>query len=138
MNKIPEGKKIILFDGICNLCNTTVQKIIKKDSKNSFIFAALQSNIGKKIITKLNIDLSKIDSIILYEQGSSYHIKSSAVLKIMNEFGGFWKVSQILFLLPKPVRDFFYNYIAKNRYKWFGKKDNCIIPSKELKSKFLE
>jgi predicted DCC family thiol-disulfide oxidoreductase YuxK len=137
MLEIPSNKKIILFDGICNLCNKSVLKVIKNDKKNTFLFAALQSEKGKEIINYLKIDISKIDSIILYETGISYDIKSTAALKIMNDFGGFWLLTQIFFVLPEAFRNFVYDYIAKNRYRWFGKKESCMIPSTHLLDKFL-
>ncbi len=135
---LPRNKKIILFDGVCNLCNDFVIKIINKDSENIFVFASLQSTIGKEIIDHLKIDTSKIDSIILYEPSVAYYIKSEAALKIMNEFRGFWKIMQVFTILPKPINNFFYDLIAKNRYKWFGKKESCMIPTPDLKAKFLE
>jgi predicted DCC family thiol-disulfide oxidoreductase YuxK len=137
MIDIPKNKKIILFDGICNLCNDAVLKVIKYDKKDHFIFVALQSKSGQDIITYLKIDVSKIDSIILYEPGVAYDIKSTAALKIMKDFGGFWVLTQVFEILPTPIRDYFYDYIAKNRYKWFGKKESCMIPTPELKAKFL-
>ncbi len=138
MVDIPRNKKIILFDGVCNLCNESVLKVIKYDKKNIFLFAALQSEIGKNITNSLHIDTSKIDSIILYESGVSYEIKSTAALKVMNDFGGLWSISQIGMLFPVAFRDYIYDFIARNRYKWFGKKESCMIPSPELKSKFLD
>jgi predicted DCC family thiol-disulfide oxidoreductase YuxK len=137
MVDIPKNKKIIIFDGICNLCNNSVLKVIKYDKKDSFIFVALQSKNGQDIINYLKIDSSKIDSIVLYEPGIAYDIKSTAVLKIMKDFGGFWFLTQIFEILPITIRDFFYDYIAKNRYKWFGKEESCMIPTPELKAKFL-
>jgi predicted DCC family thiol-disulfide oxidoreductase YuxK len=137
MVDIPKNKKIILFDGICNLCNDSVLKVIKYDKKDHFIFVALQSKSGQEIINYLKIDVSKIDSIILYEPGVAYDIKSTAALKIMKDFGGFWVLTQVFEILPTPIRDYFYDYIAKNRYKWFGKKESCMIPTPELKAKFL-
>jgi predicted DCC family thiol-disulfide oxidoreductase YuxK len=136
--EIPDNKKIILFDGVCNLCNQSVLKVIRNDKKNTFLFATLQSEKGQEIINYLKIDVSKIDSIILYQPGISYDIKSTAALKIMNDFGGFWILTQIFFLFPKGLRDFVYDYVAKNRYKWFGKKDSCMIPSTKLMDKFLK
>ena len=138
MVDIPNNKKVILFDGVCNLCNTSVLKVIKYDKNNVFLFAALQSEKGKEIINYLGIDTSKIDSIILYEPGVSYEIKSTAALKIMKEFKGFWSLTSIFMLLPEGFRNSVYNYIAKNRYKWFGKKESCMIPTPELKAKFLD
>ncbi|MFY9242630.1 MAG: DCC1-like thiol-disulfide oxidoreductase family protein [Polaribacter sp.] len=138
MLNIPKDKKLILFDGVCNLCNNSVLQVIKFDKKDTFLFAALQSETGKKIIDHLKIDISKIDSIILYEPGVSYDIKSTAALKVMNNFGGVWFLSQIGFLFPESFRNLVYDYIAKNRYKWFGKKESCMLPTKELKAKFLD
>lgn len=137
MLEIPQHKKIILFDGVCNLCNSFVNKIIKKDKKNIFVFASLDSEIGKEITDYLNIDTTKIESIILYEPNISYELKSTAALQIVKEFGGFWWFTQIGYLLPQTIRDGIYDIVAKNRYKWFGKKDSCMIPTQELKAKFL-
>ena len=138
MIDIPKNKKIILFDGICNLCNDVVLKVIKYDKKNIFLFSSLQSKIGKEITDHLGIDISKIDSIILYEPDISYDIKSTAALKILQDFSGIWNLFSILLLLPEGFRNLIYTYIAKNRYKWFGKKEKCMIPSSELKEKFLD
>ena len=137
MIDLPINKKIIIFDGVCNLCNNTVLKVIKYDKKNIFLFTALQSDKGKEIINHLGIDLSKVDSIILYEPGISYDIKSTAALKIMQEFKGFWVLSRLFLMTPGYVRNVIYDFIAKKRYKWFGKRENCIIPTPELNAKFL-
>ena len=137
MFEIPKNKKLILFDGVCNLCNDSVLKVIKYDKKNSFVFTALQSETGKKVTNYLNIDIAKIDSIILYEPGISYDIKSTAALKVMKHFGGIWQITQIGLIFPESFRNHIYDFIAKNRYKWFGKKESCMIPTPELKAKFL-
>jgi predicted DCC family thiol-disulfide oxidoreductase YuxK len=137
MIDIPKDKKIILTDGVCNLCNGIVLKIIKYDMKNTFLFANLQSEAGKELTKYLGIDTKKIDAIILYEPGVSYEIKSNAVLKIMDDFGGFWKLTYVLLVFPVSFRDIIYDIIAKNRYKWFGKKESCMIPTPEIKAKFL-
>lgn len=137
MNNLPLNKKIILFDGVCNFCNDAVLKVIKHDKKNTFVFTSLQSEIGKKITNHLVIDTENIDSIVLYEPGVSYDIKSTAALKIMNDFGGVWKLSQLFFIFPEYLRNVVYDFIAKNRYKWFGKKEACMIPTKEIKEKFI-
>jgi len=138
MIDLPENKKIILFDGICNLCNSAVTIVIKQDKKKTFLFAAIQSKKGKEIVDYLEIDIAKIDSIILYEPGVSYEVKSTAVLKIMNDFGQFWQLTRLLWVFPKGFRNQVYDFIAKNRYKWFGKKESCMIPTNDLKSKFLD
>ena len=131
-------KKIILFDGVCNLCNNAIQFIIKKDKKDLFRYAALQSNIGAKLVTERQIDTTKIDSIILIEPSLAYYTKSSAALKIGQTFGGGWRLLGIFLWFPAPIRNWMYNIIARNRYRWFGKKDACMIPTPELKAKFLE
>ena len=137
METLQKNKKVIIFDGVCNLCNYSVLKVIKYDKKNTFIFAALQSKSGQEIINYLKIDMSKIDSIILYEPGVSYDIKATAALKILKDFGGIWFLTQTFFVFPEGLRNFIYDFIAKNRYKWFGKKESCMIPTPELKPKFL-
>ena len=137
MINIPKNKKLVLFDGICNLCNSAVLTIIKHDKKNVFLFAALDSDTGKKVTQNLNIDVNKIDSIILYEPNVSYEIKSTAALKIAQDFGGIWWLTQLFFVIPESIRNYVYDFIARNRYKWFGKKDQCMLPNTELKAKFI-
>ncbi len=137
MIDLPTDKKIILFDGVCNFCNDAVLKIIKYDKNNQFVFTSLQSDIGIKIINHIGIDTSKIDSIVLYEPNVSYDIKSDAALKIMKGFGGLWTVTQIFWVIPESFRNIVYDFIAKNRYKWFGKKETCMILTKEVQEKFL-
>ena len=138
MFEIPKNKKLILFDGVCNLCNDSVLKVIKYDKKNSFVFTALQSETGKKVTNYLNIDIAKIDSIILYEPGISYDIKSTAALKVMKHFWGIWQITQIVLIFPESLRNNIYDFVAKNRYKWFGKKESCMKPTPQLKAKFLD
>ncbi|OAD92424.1 thiol-disulfide oxidoreductase [Aequorivita soesokkakensis] len=128
--------KIILFDGVCNLCNGAVTYIIKRDKKNVFKFAALQSEIGQQLISKFNIDTSKVDSIILID-GEKHYTKSSAALHIAKQLSGAYPLLFGFMIVPKFIRNSVYDYIAKNRYKWFGKKESCMIPTVELKSKFL-
>ncbi len=131
IHKLNENKKIILFDGVCNLCNGFVAKAIRLDKKKESAFVSIQSETGSKILSHLQIDPSKTDSIVLYIPESQHYIKSSAVLKILNSFGGVWKLMQIFWLIPKPIRDFIYDFIARNRYKWFGKNESCEISSEK-------
>lgn len=138
MFSIPNDKQIILFDGVCNLCDSAVQMIIKHDTKDVFRFVALQSDLGQKIIQHLGINTQKTDSIILYQPGFAYHYKSEAVLEIAKNLGGIFYFAALFSILPTSVNNYIYEYVAKNRYKWFGKKDACLIPSKEIKAKFLE
>lgn len=128
---------IILFDGVCNFCNSSVNKIIKHDKKNRFKFAALQSEIGKKLLQKHSIDSTKIDSIILIENDVAF-IKSSAILKISKHLNGIYPLAYGFIIIPTFLRDAVYDFIARNRYKWWGKKDSCMIPTQEVKSKFIE
>lgn len=137
MENLPYDKKIILFDGICNLCNTSVQYIIKNDQKDIFRFVSLQSELGQKITKHLGISDRNIDSIVLYEPGRAYFLKSDAALKIAKNLGGFLSWLAVFSFLPKFFRDYIYDYIATNRYKWYGKKESCMIPTPELKTKFL-
>lgn len=127
---------IILFDGVCNFCNSSVNKIIRHDKKNRFKFAALQSEIGKKLLKKYPIDSSKIDSIILIENNTAF-IKSTAILKISKHMSGLYPLAYGFMIIPAFIRNIVYDFIAKNRYKWWGKKDNCMIPTQEVKSKFI-
>jgi len=129
--------KIILFDGVCNLCNSSVNFIIDNDHKNVFKFTSLQSEKGIELLKKYDLLDKNIDSVILVENDKAY-VKSDAALKIAKTLGGKYKLFYGLIILPAFIRNFFYDIIAKNRYKWFGKKDSCRIPTLELKSKFLE
>jgi len=138
MINIPEQKQLILFDGICNLCNSSVQYVIKHDSKDKFMFTALQSEVGQQIIKEYNIDTAKTDSILLYTPEVGISSKSTAALKIAFQLGFPNNLLCVFFIIPPFVRNYVYDYIAKNRYKWYGKKESCMIPTPELKSKFLE
>ncbi|WP_299113312.1 DUF393 domain-containing protein [uncultured Winogradskyella sp.] len=139
IENVPKNKQLILFDGICNLCNSSVLYVIKRDTKNKFMFAPLQSNIGQSIINEFSIDTVKIDSIILYKpkERRIFH-KSSAILRIAKSLSFPTKLMAVFFIVPNFIRNWVYNYVAKNRYKWYGKKEACMIPTPELKAKFLE
>lgn len=128
--------KVILFDGVCNLCNGAINFVIKKDKGDVFKFAPLQSEIGKTLLSKFQVDTSKVDSIILVD-GANFYVKSSAALRIAKDLSGAYPLLYGFLILPKFIRDSVYNYIAKNRYKWFGKKESCMIPTPELEEKFL-
>ena len=137
MLDFPKGKKIILFDGVCNLCEASVQFVIKYDKKDVFRFVALQSDLGKEIIKHIGLDGKNIDSVILYEPGIAYNYKSTAALEIAKNLGGFFHFGTIFRLIPNGLRNLMYDYVAKNRYQWYGKKVSCLLPNDELKSKFL-
>ncbi len=138
MLDFPKGKKIILFDGVCNLCEASVQFVIKYDKKDVFRFVALQSELGKEMIKHIGLENKNIDSVILYEPGIAYNYKSAAALEIAKNLGGFFHLGTVFKLIPNGLRNLLYDYVAKNRYLWYGKKENCLVPTLELKSKFLE
>ncbi|MEM6720055.1 MAG: thiol-disulfide oxidoreductase DCC family protein [Bacteroidota bacterium] len=137
IDTLPKDKKIVLFDGVCNLCNGFVDKIISKDKKDVFRFASLQSDIGIEIQKHLQLNPEQLDSVILYEPGVTHYHKSAAALRILNEFGGAWKLLQVFRILPKFINDSVYDFIAKNRYKWFGEKETCRMPTPEERARFL-
>lgn len=138
MLDFPKDKKIILFDGVCNLCDAAVQFIIKYDKKDDFRFVPLQSNLGQEIIKHIGIDTQKTDSIILYQPQIAYYYKSEAALEIAKHLGGIFYFASLFSILPTSFSNYIYDYIAKNRYKWYGKKESCLIPTKELQAKFLD
>jgi predicted DCC family thiol-disulfide oxidoreductase YuxK len=132
-----ENKSIILFDGICNLCNTSIQFIIKRDKKQHFLYASLQSDAARDILLQFHLKNSDFDSIILIENGKAFQ-KSTAILKIAKHLSGLWKFTYGFTIVPKGIRDFFYIIIADNRYRWFGKRESCMMPTEALKMRFLE
>ncbi len=132
-----KNSSIILFDGVCNLCNGSVQFVLKHDAKKHFLFASLQSDAATNILLQLNRKSFKnYDSIILVENGEVF-IKSTAALRIAKKLTGLISFFYVFIIVPKPLRDLVYDYIAKNRYKWFGKKSQCMIPDKESAKRFL-
>ncbi|UCZ52968.1 thiol-disulfide oxidoreductase DCC family protein [Bacillus shivajii] len=127
--------KVILFDGECNFCDHSVQFIIKRDKRAVFKFASLQSESGQKMLRNYRIP-ENLDSLVVID-GNRWYTKSSAALNICKHLSGGWKLFYIFTLIPKPIRDFFYTIFAKNRYKWFGKKESCTLPSPEIRKRFL-
>lgn len=137
MKNLPTNKKIILFDGVCNLCDSAVQFVIQHDRKDVFRFVALQSELGQQILKHIGINPKHIDSIILYEPGVAYYYKSQAALEIAKSLGGFFHLGTFFRIIPIGISNQLYDYIAKNRYKWYGIKESCMLPTEELKAKFL-
>ena len=128
---------IILFDGVCNLCTSSVQFIIRNDLKQHFRFASQQSDIGKKLLTKNYIDINKTNSLVLIDQGKVYQ-KSTGALRIAKQLSFGWSLLYVFILVPPFIRNPIYDFIAANRYKWFGKKEACWIPTPALKNLFLD
>jgi predicted DCC family thiol-disulfide oxidoreductase YuxK len=136
IDSLPKDKKIVLFDGVCNYCNDKINFIIKNDKHDVFRFVALQSETGQKIINYLGID-SSIDSIILYEPGYAYFIKSEAVFRIIKHLSSSVRLLLFFNFIPTSIKNIFYDIIAKNRYNWYGKKESCMMPTEEVKRKFI-
>lgn len=130
-------KKIILFDGVCNFCNYWVNFILKHDLKKNFLFAALQSKAGQELLAKFNLSTTNFDTFILIND-DSYQTKSDAAISIAQNLSGWPKILLIGKIIPRFLRNFIYDLIAKNRYKIFGKKESCRVPTKEEKERFLE
>lgn len=131
-----QTKSIVFFDGVCNLCNASIDFIIQKDSKNQFLVGALQDSFSKAILSVHKVDEDYLDSLVLLEEDQIYY-KSTAALKIARKLSGIWPIFYPLIYLPTWLRDPVYDFIGKNRYRWFGKKNTCRIPTPEEKAKFL-
>jgi predicted DCC family thiol-disulfide oxidoreductase YuxK len=129
-------KPIILFDGICNLCSNSVQFILKRDKEKKFLFASLQSNYGQALLKQFNLPTNTFNSFLLFENGKIL-TRSTAALKMFSQLKG-WAWVKIFWIVPKFIRDAVYNLIARNRYKWFGQKNECWLPTPELKARFLD
>ena len=127
---------IILFDGVCNLCNSSVQFIIKRNKKQHFYYASLQSDVAKEILLQHLEKKITLDTIVFVEKGNIY-TKSTAALRISRYLDGLWKFAYVLIIIPRPIRDAFYDFVAKKRYMWFGKRESCMIPTDDQKKLFL-
>lgn len=132
----PLDHPVILFDGVCNLCNGSVLFIIKRDPRARFYFAALQSDFGIGQLKSFGLPATALNSVLLMKDGMLYQ-KSNAALEIAKHLSGLWPALYIFKIIPPFLRDGLYMWIARNRYRWFGKKDACMIPTPELKSRFL-
>jgi len=128
---------IVLFDGVCNLCNSSVQFILKRDKKKKFLFGSLQGKAGQQYLEKYQLPTNTFNSFMLIE-GEKLYTRSTAALKMLKHLGGIWSLFYGLIIIPPFIRDAVYNFIAKNRYRWFGKKEACWVPTPDLKSRFLD
>lgn len=131
-----ERQSIILFDGVCNLCNSSVTFIIDRDRKEMFQFASLQSDVGQALLAKHGLPAQEFGSFVLIEQDRAF-TKSTAALRIARELGGWWRILYGFIVVPRPLRDVVYSFVARNRYRWFGQSDTCRIPTPDLQRRFL-
>ncbi len=138
MKKLPTDKIIVFYDGTCALCNKTVGVVLTHDDKDRFRFASLQSNLGQEVLKKHGINSEATDSILILNPGKAYFIKSDAVLEIAGNLGPKFEWMVVFKALPKKFRDIVYDFIAKNRYRWFGRQETCILPTAKQKEKFLD
>jgi predicted DCC family thiol-disulfide oxidoreductase YuxK len=127
---------IILFDGVCNFCNSSVNFVIERDKKSIIKFAPLQSEAGQQLLQQYNLSTTEFNSFVFIEAGNFY-TASTAALKVTRYLSALWPLLYGFIIVPKFIRDGVYNWISKNRYKWFGKKEQCMIPTLEIRSRFL-
>ena len=127
---------IVLFDGVCNLCNGSVQFILKRDPQGLFRFASLQSEAGRSLMAEHGLDPEALSSMVVLDDGRAWQ-ESSAALRIARHLPGGWKLLRVFAVIPRPLRNAVYRLIARNRYRWFGKQDVCWLPTPELRTRFL-
>jgi len=132
-----DHRHIVIFDGLCNLCNGAVKFIINGDPNGKFAFAPIQSSIGQELIDKYGAEMVGIDTWLLVKDGQCYE-RTDAALEITKDLTGYWYLFRVFKILPRPVRDFFYRLIGRNRYALFGKRDTCMIPTEDVCDRFLE
>jgi predicted DCC family thiol-disulfide oxidoreductase YuxK len=128
---------LILFDGVCNLCNGVVRFVIRQDKKGALQFAPLQSAAAQKLLQQMHLPQKDFETFLLIENGKVFQ-KSSAALQVAKHFKWYWQWLQVFWMVPKPVRDAAYGFVAQHRYQWFGKKDTCMLPDAKLKNRFIE
>ena len=127
---------ILLFDGHCNFCNAWVRLILSRDTRKNILFAPLQSSVGRKMLEENKIDVNYIDSLVFFEE-ERFTVSSTAALRIYSYLDGWERHLHLLSVVPRPFRDALYHFISKYRYKWFGRREQCMIPSQELRERFL-
>jgi predicted DCC family thiol-disulfide oxidoreductase YuxK len=132
----PSSQPTLLFDGVCNLCNAAVTFVINHDSKKHFRFASLQSQTGQDILRQIGRPTDQFDSFVLWENGR-FHEQSTAALRVARQLSGGWPLLYGFIIIPKAIRDAVYRFVARNRYRWFGRRDACMLPTPELKARFL-
>jgi predicted DCC family thiol-disulfide oxidoreductase YuxK len=135
VNEIPNN--LILFDGVCNLCNALVQFVIRHDANGKFRFAPIQSEIGREIFERHDLDPDDLQTFVFMMERRMF-LRSDAAIEVASRFGGAWAILRVFLLVPRSLRDFIYSFIARHRYQWFGRKDVCMIPTPEIRERFLQ
>jgi predicted DCC family thiol-disulfide oxidoreductase YuxK len=135
--EIPDESAIVLFDGVCNLCSGFVQFVVPRDPEGKYRFASLQSEVGRELLAEHDLPTDELESIVLIEDGESY-VKSAAVIRIASDLGGRYRLLSPFRYVPAALRDRVYDFVADHRYRWFGKKDQCLMPSGDMESRFIE
>lgn len=128
---------IVLFDGVCNLCNGLVQFVIPRDPEGKIRFATLQSDLGRKVRAKAGLSTDNLDTFVLVDDGMAY-TKSDAAIRVAEHLGGIYRLLSLGRLVPRRLRDRIYDFVAENRYDWFGRKDQCLIPDEDVSDRFVE
>jgi predicted DCC family thiol-disulfide oxidoreductase YuxK len=136
LTQADENSPIILFDGVCNLCEYSVQFIITRDPRGMFKFAPLQSEAGQSLLNRHGISTDDLSTFVLLENGRVFN-RSTAALRVVKRLGWPWPVLFVFMAVPGPIRDAVYDFIARNRYQWFGKKEQCMVPTQEVRARFL-
>lgn len=131
------NRPLILFDGVCNLCNSAVNFIIDRDPRAELTFAPLQSPAGKMMLARFGLADDALDSIVLVENSKCF-TRSAAALRIARHLKGLWPILYVFILIPRPLRDLIYDWIARNRYRWFGRRDACRLPGPEIADRFVD
>jgi predicted DCC family thiol-disulfide oxidoreductase YuxK len=134
---VVKNEPVILFDGVCNYCDAVVNFLIRRDKKGRLRFAALQSKAGQRLLQVYGLPQEQFDSFVLIENGKAWN-RSTAVLHLVPYLSGWWQWARIGWLAPRFFRDGIYNWVARNRYRWFGRRDSCMVPTAELRERFLQ
>lgn len=129
-------RDVVIFDGICNLCSHSVQFILRHEAKPEIVFASLQSAPGARLLREFNFNPDDAKTFVLISGGEAY-VKSAAAIRVARQFRGAWKLLAAFWVIPRPVRDYLYDVVARNRYRWFGRLEACMVPTPELANRFL-
>ncbi len=132
-----EKHAVVIFDGVCNLCEGFVKFLIPRDKRRKLKYAPLQSDFGQSVLRESGLSTDKFDSFLFWQNGSIYD-RSSGAIRAIAQLGGVYSLMWVFWIVPKPIRNFVYMIISRNRYSWFGKKEHCLIPTKEIKSRFID